>query len=139
MLVAHTTAPMPFHSLSLTAWLLRCCVQVSEYAFDALYNSEDTTSKVFKDLALPLVSLLIEGFNGTIFAYGQTGSGKTHSMMGNEKDPGTCVQPSQAKPSLSTALHLTPLSLRLCVHRYYTACGDLTIRAAQIDRWTGHV
>ena len=71
--------------------------QVSEYAFDALYNSEDTTSKVFKDLALPLVSLLIEGFNGTIFAYGQTGSGKTHSMMGNEKDPGTCVQPSQAK------------------------------------------
>ena len=118
-------------------------MQVSEYAFDALYNSEDTTSKVFKDLALPLVSLLIEGFNGTIFAYGQTGSGKTHSMMGNEKDPGTCVQPSQAKPSLSTALHLTALSLSLAspvrAHRYYTTCGDLIIRAAQIDRWTGHV
>ena len=87
--------------LSLSDRLAAACaaIQVSEYAFDALYNSEDTTSKVFKDLALPLVSLLIEGFNGTIFAYGQTGSGKTHSMMGNEKDPGTCVQPSQAKPS----------------------------------------
>ena len=36
----------------------------------------------------PLVHLLVEGFNGTIFAYGQTGSGKTHSMMGNSSDPG---------------------------------------------------
>ena len=62
--------------------------KAEEYAFDALYTSDDTTSKVFKDLAQPLVHLLVEGFNGTIFAYGQTGSGKTHSMMGNAADPG---------------------------------------------------
>jgi len=62
--------------------------KADEYAFDALYNPEDTTAKVFKDLAAPLVHLLVEGFNGTIFAYGQTGSGKTHSMMGNSSDPG---------------------------------------------------
>ena len=50
--------------------------------------TQDNTAKVFKELALPLVHLLVEGFNGTIFAYGQTGSGKTHSMMGNASDPG---------------------------------------------------
>ena len=47
--------------------------KADEYAFDALYTMDDTTSKVFKDLAQPLVHLLVEGFNGTIFAYGQTG------------------------------------------------------------------
>ena len=62
--------------------------KTDEFAFDALFTPEDNTSKVFKELALPLVHLLVEGFNGTIFAYGQTGSGKTHSMMGSAADPG---------------------------------------------------
>ena len=62
--------------------------KAEEYAFDALYTPEDGTSKVFQDLALPLVHLVCAGYNGTIFAYGQTGSGKTHSMMGNSSDPG---------------------------------------------------
>ena len=62
--------------------------RVDEFAFDSLYSLDDSTAKVFKDLAAPLVGLLVEGFNGTIFAYGQTGSGKTHSMMGSASDPG---------------------------------------------------
>lgn len=30
----------------------------------------------------PLVSSVLEGFNGCVFAYGQTGTGKTHTMLG---------------------------------------------------------
>ena len=62
--------------------------KVDNFAFDQLYPPETTTAQVFKDLAMPLVHLLCDGYNGTIFAYGQTGSGKTHSMMGNASDPG---------------------------------------------------
>jgi hypothetical protein len=58
------------------------------FAFDQLYGPEVTTTQVFKDLALPLVHGVVDGFNGTIFAYGQTGSGKTHSIMGSDADPG---------------------------------------------------
>ena len=48
--------------------------KADEFAFDSLFTPEDSTAKVFKELAMPLVHLLVEGFNGTIFAYGQTGS-----------------------------------------------------------------
>lgn len=59
-----------------------------DFAFDQLYSSEETSATVFKDLTLPLVEKMTQGFNGTIFAYGQTGSGKTHSIMGSSTDPG---------------------------------------------------
>lgn len=63
-------------------------VKTDHFAFDHLYGPDHNTEQVFKDLALPLVHLLVEGYNGTIFAYGQTGSGKTHSIMGSGSDPG---------------------------------------------------
>ena len=47
--------------------------KTDNFAFDQLYGPETTTAQVFKDLALPLVHGMIEGYNGTIFAYGQTG------------------------------------------------------------------
>ncbi len=59
-----------------------------EFAFDNLYSAADSSEKVYKDLAMPLVDLLLEGYNGAIFAYGQTGSGKTHSIMGSAADLG---------------------------------------------------
>lgn len=37
---------------------------------------------LYEEVALPLVSDVLDGFNATIFAYGQTGSGKTFTMMG---------------------------------------------------------
>ncbi len=35
----------------------------------------------------PIVSAVMDGFNGTVFAYGQTSSGKTHTMTGVIDDP----------------------------------------------------
>jgi hypothetical protein len=88
---AHSTRPPP---LSLVLRPARPLPRPSLTFLHFLRHSlrdrptQDNTAKVFKELALPLVHLLVEGFNGTIFAYGQTGSGKTHSMMGNASDPG---------------------------------------------------
>ena len=36
---------------------------------------------------MPIVSNVLEGYNGTIFAYGQTGTGKTHTMEGVDDPP----------------------------------------------------
>ena len=35
---------------------------------------------VYNRVARPIVSNVLEGYNGTIFAYGQTGTGKTFTM-----------------------------------------------------------
>ena len=37
---------------------------------------------MFTNVAQPVISNVLSGFNGTIFAYGQTGSGKTFSITG---------------------------------------------------------
>jgi kinesin family protein 6/9 len=39
---------------------------------------------VFEKVAKPVISGVLEGYNGTIFAYGQTGSGKTHTIFGGD-------------------------------------------------------
>ena len=38
---------------------------------------------VYNRVARPIVSNVLEGYNGTIFAYGQTGTGKTFTMEGD--------------------------------------------------------
>lgn len=38
----------------------------------------------FKQLAQPVVTDVLNGFNGVIMAYGQTGSGKTHTIFGSK-------------------------------------------------------
>lgn len=38
---------------------------------------------MYDKIARPVVSDVLEGFNGVIMAYGQTGSGKTHTIFGS--------------------------------------------------------
>ena len=52
------------------------------FSFDAVWDWNITQKEVYDDAARPIVSSVLEGYNGTIFAYGQTGTGKTHSMEG---------------------------------------------------------
>ncbi|RXM91758.1 Centromere-associated protein E [Acipenser ruthenus] len=53
-----------------------------------VFNTDETTDKLYQDVAQPLVVSAVNGYNGTIFAYGQTSSGKTFTMMGNQKSLG---------------------------------------------------
>lgn len=42
----------------------------------------NSQAAAFESAARPILSRVLEGYNGTIFAYGQTGSGKTFTMEG---------------------------------------------------------
>ena len=55
---------------------------------DKIYIASETTDKIYKEIAQPILEGAMAGFNGTIFAYGQTSSGKTFTMMGSQKCPG---------------------------------------------------
>lgn len=41
-----------------------------------------TQQNIYDEVVRPLVSSVLEGFNGCVFAYGQTGTGKTFTMEG---------------------------------------------------------
>ncbi|GLH01411.1 hypothetical protein R5R35_009502 [Gryllus longicercus] len=57
------------------------------FTFDAVYDAMSTQEELYNETAHPLVSSILDGFNGTIFAYGQTGTGKTYTMEGSKPDP----------------------------------------------------
>lgn len=52
------------------------------FTFDLVFDWNSTQEEIFTLCAQPIVSSVLEGYNGTIFAYGQTGTGKTHTMEG---------------------------------------------------------
>jgi kinesin family protein C2/C3 len=60
------------------------------YEYDHVFGPETTNSEVFDEVE-PLVTSVLDGYNGCIFAYGQTGSGKTHTMMGSTEQPGVNI------------------------------------------------
>jgi kinesin family protein 3/17 len=57
------------------------------FTFDGVYFIEDNTQQIYEEICFPLVSGVLEGYNGTVFAYGQTGCGKSYTMMGVEDPP----------------------------------------------------
>lgn len=59
-----------------------------QFAFDSIYTPNATQEDIFQNEVVPLIPLLLQGFNTTIFCYGITCSGKTYTIQGSEKDPG---------------------------------------------------
>lgn len=53
-----------------------------------LHCFSSTQQNIYDEIVRPLVSSVLEGFNGCVFAYGQTGTGKTYTMEGTKIDPG---------------------------------------------------
>lgn len=51
-----------------------------DFHFDYVFGEDSTQDYVYDQMARPVVSEVLRGFNGTIFAYGQTGTGKTYTM-----------------------------------------------------------
>ncbi|KAJ8874948.1 hypothetical protein PR048_022838 [Dryococelus australis] len=58
------------------------------FKFDTVYGCYSNQEDIYEKSVRPVVSSVLEGFNGTIFAYGQTGSGKTYTMEGDISDKG---------------------------------------------------
>lgn len=54
------------------------------FVMDEIIGMDADQEETFKVVAEPIITDILDGYNGTIFAYGQTGSGKTHSMYGPE-------------------------------------------------------
>jgi len=54
------------------------------FTYDKVFSENASTSDVYQAIGGPIVSSVLQGFNGTIFAYGQTSSGKTYTMVGDE-------------------------------------------------------
>ncbi|KAH8370985.1 hypothetical protein KR093_005862 [Drosophila rubida] len=52
------------------------------FTYDAAYDASASQTTLYHEVVFPLVSSVLEGFNGCIFAYGQTGTGKTFTMEG---------------------------------------------------------
>nr|XP_014094676.1 kinesin-like protein Klp68D [Bactrocera oleae] len=52
------------------------------FTYDAAYDACATQINLYNEVVFPLVSSVLDGFNGCIFAYGQTGTGKTFTMEG---------------------------------------------------------
>ncbi|XP_017888036.1 kinesin-like protein KIF3B [Ceratina calcarata] len=59
---------------------------VKVFTFDAVYDWNSSQQELYEETVRPLVSSVLDGFNGTIFAYGQTGTGKTYTMEGLKND-----------------------------------------------------
>ena len=55
-----------------------------QFTFDIAYDLRASQVEIYNNTAAPIISNVLEGYNGTIFAYGQTGTGKTHTMTGVE-------------------------------------------------------
>lgn len=57
-----------------------------QFTFDSVFDWTSSQQAIYEDTSSPIITDVLEGYNGTIFAYGQTGTGKTHTMTGKEDD-----------------------------------------------------
>ncbi|CAL8086936.1 unnamed protein product [Calicophoron daubneyi] len=57
------------------------------FTYDHVFQPKSTQLEVYEVVAKPIVTDVLNGYNGTIFAYGQTSSGKTYTMEGILGDP----------------------------------------------------
>lgn len=53
------------------------------FIFDSVFDTNSIQKDVYAKIAEPVVTSVLQGYNGTIFAYGQTGTGKTFTMIGS--------------------------------------------------------
>ncbi|KAJ3640296.1 hypothetical protein Zmor_003605 [Zophobas morio] len=55
------------------------------FRYDAVYDWNASQQCIYDEMVRPLVSSVLDGYNGCVFAYGQTGTLKTYTMEGIEK------------------------------------------------------
>lgn len=63
-------------------------IREHRFVFDRLFDQATTQEEVYRGTTQPLLDLILDGYNATVFAYGATGCGKTHTISGLPHDPG---------------------------------------------------
>jgi len=66
------------------------------YAFDRAFGPEAGTQEVYEATTRPLVAVVMQAYNATVFAYGSTGAGKTFTMIGTQQEPGVMLRTVKA-------------------------------------------
>ncbi|GAB4826349.1 hypothetical protein Ancab_009215 [Ancistrocladus abbreviatus] len=61
------------------------------FEVDECYEQEFRNDVIFDKEIKPLISLVFEGRDATVFAYGARESGKTYTIQGSEDEPGVAV------------------------------------------------
>ena len=59
-------------------------IQKTEYTLDAIFDTNTTQEKFYKEVITGTINDTLNGYNGTVFTYGQSGSGKTFTMFGSD-------------------------------------------------------
>ena len=54
----------------------------SQFFFDKIFDRIDNQNNIFNDVALPLSSYVLDGYNSTIVFYGKKSTGKTYTLLG---------------------------------------------------------
>eukprot|EP00730_Choanoeca_flexa_P002486 TRINITY_DN11067_c0_g1_i3.p1 TRINITY_DN11067_c0_g1~~TRINITY_DN11067_c0_g1_i3.p1 ORF type:complete len:1163 (+),score=245.02 TRINITY_DN11067_c0_g1_i3:231-3719(+) len=57
-----------------------------KFAFDRVYTHTASQEALYTSAVHPVVTSVLEGYNGSIIAYGQTGTGKTFTIEGGHGD-----------------------------------------------------
>lgn len=58
------------------------------FSFHKFFDEDSTQEKIYHNSVCPLIPLMLQGQNASVFAYGPTGAGKTHTMVGSPDEPG---------------------------------------------------
>ncbi|CAF2598049.1 unnamed protein product [Rotaria sp. Silwood2] len=74
----HCLVHVPKSKVDLTKYL-----DNQTFKFDYTFDEKASTELVYHYTAAPLIDIIFNGGNATVFAYGQTGSGKTFTMGGD--------------------------------------------------------
>ncbi|XP_040438045.1 kinesin-like protein KIF19 isoform X3 [Falco naumanni] len=62
------------------------------YIFDVAFDSTATQETVYHATTRSLITVVVSGYNATVFTYGPTGCGKTYTMLGTDGEPGICAR-----------------------------------------------
>ncbi len=63
-------------------------IKEHRFIFDRLFDQDASQRDVFNKTTKPLIDVILDGYNATVFAYGATGCGKTHTITGTNAAPG---------------------------------------------------
>ncbi|KAK0552581.1 Kinesin- motor protein, partial [Tilletia horrida] len=96
------------------------------YNFDHVFGPEADQNMVYQDVAAPIISDVLDGYNCTIFCYGQTGTGKTHTMEGD-------LSPHPSSGTFASGAGIIPRTLFRIFHQLEQSGAEFSVRVTYVE------